>query len=174
MRRALIAMTLVLGITSCDLKNPLVPNAQQPMLNPTGEFYVFVELDGWDDSLVRNPYYLDGRGEEIDTSLFIKRDTEWIRIRLAFDRQSPEIYGAFRAMASSPAIQSGMPPLVIYHLPAKVATLDSVPVDLYVKVAQQYVKVTLEVEAHHDAASPQPSTKPSGTQDPGEVNGGIL
>jgi hypothetical protein len=174
MKRALIALTLVLGITSCDLKNPLAPNAREPVLNPNGEFYVHVELDGWDDSLVRHPYYLDGRGEEVDTSLFIKRESDWVRIRLAFDRQSPEIYGAFRVMASSPALQGDMPPYVIYNIPSKVATLDAVPVDLYAKIGQHYVKATLEVETHHDGAVPQPSPSSSGIKGNNEnVSGSI-
>lgn len=175
MKRALIALTLVLGITSCDLKNPLAPTAREPVLNPGGDFYVYVELDGFDDSLVRHPYYLDGRGEEIDTSLFIKRESEWVRIRLAFDRQSPEITGAFRVRGSASALQGAMPPLVIYNIPAKLATLDAAPVALHVKIGPQYVKATLEVETHDEAPLAQPSPKASGApENPEDVSGGIM
>jgi|GEM_PF-3294514 len=167
-KRVMMATALILGATSCDLNSLMAPRPDMTQVSHAGDFHVYVEVDSYDDSLVRHPYYLDGRGEEIDTSLYVKRQADWTRIRLAFDRHDPRpIQGASLVSALSRELQSTLPPFVIYNLPTRSATLDGEPVDLYVKVANQYVEATLEV-IMHTADPAHPSPAPSG------IPGGVL
>ena len=170
MKRLLLAIPLVLGLTSCDVRNPFAPGTSQLIPAESGKFYVYVEVDGRDDAIVRHPYYLDARGEEIDTSLFIEQEGAWTRILLAFDRHDPgELNGAYRVSSTLRDVQSGLPPVVLYNIPAGFATLDGVPLDLYVKFGKQYVKASLEVVTHHpDPRDASPSPSASGLQ------GGVL
>ena len=170
MKRVMMATALILGLTSCNLDALMAPRSDLDRATKTsGDFHVYVEVDVEDDSLVRHPYFLDGRGEEVDTSLFVRRQEEWTRIRLTFDWVDPRpgFQGATRAAALPRALQATLPPFVLYNVPTKVATLDGEPVDLYVKVASQYVKATLEVitlnsDPREGVPSPQPSGIPGG------------